>query len=121
MELYTISMSQWRKAKAKDIEIFDITYKSGDKRLAPENSLLWPYKRGEVSDEEYTRVYLNKLRDVAREDPGAFKQILDSGTPLALACFCPAGKFCHRHLLKDFILHIAKCNNLSVDYKGEIV
>ena len=121
MELWTISISQWRKAKARGIELIDITVKSGDKLFAPESSVLWAYKAGEVSEDEYTRLYLNKLRDASRASPEAFKMFLSQDGPVAVGCYCRAGIFCHRHLFVQFMEHVARGNGYSLSYRGEIL
>lgn len=121
LTLYTIAIPQWRKAKEKNIELFDITVKSGYKPFAPYDDVLWAYKRGEVSDEEYTRLYLEKLRKRFIEAPEDFEAFLGRPGPLAIACYCKAGKFCHRHLFIEFISQVAQDNEYDLVYDGEIV
>ncbi len=121
MDLYTIAIPQWRKAKARHIELFDITVKSGYKPFAPYDDVLWAYKRGEVSDEEYTQLYLEKLRKRFIEAPEDFEAFLERPGPLAIACYCKAGKFCHRHLYLQYILEVAEDNGYAVQYRGEIL
>ncbi|MCY1349219.1 hypothetical protein D9M68_18260 [compost metagenome] len=121
MELYTIAIPQWRKAKAKDIEVFDITVKSGFEPFAPEPSVLWAYKRGEVSDELYTELYLKRLREQFRASPEVFESFLQRPGPIAASCYCTAGKFCHRHLFVQFILELAEDNGYDVFPRGEIL
>lgn len=121
MDLYTIAIPQWRKAKERGIELFDITVKSGYKPFAPYDDVLWAYKRGEVSDEEYTQLYLEKLRKRFIEAPEDFQQFLEKSGPVAVACYCRAGKFCHRHLFVGFIQEVADDNGYTVRYAGEIL
>lgn len=124
MTWYTISLSQHHKAKALGVILVDVTVKSGDQRFAPHADVLWAYKREEVSDEEYTRRYREKLENLFQRDPGAFEELLSkvvSGTPHAIACYCRAGKFCHRHILREFLEEIADDNEIVFRYLGEIL
>lgn len=121
MDIYTIAIPQWRKAKARDIELFDITVKSGFQLFAPEASVLWAYKRGEVSDDLYTELYLNRIREHLRQSPEVFEDFLKKPGPIALGCYCSAGKFCHRHLFLEFIRTIAEDNGYCLKYCGEIL
>jgi len=121
MDLYTIAIPQWRKAKAQNIELFDITVKSGYKPFAPYDNVLWAYKRGEVTDEEYTHIYLEKLKKHFREAPEDFEGFLQRPGPIAIACYCTAGKFCHRHLYLQYIQAVADDNGYLVRYLGEIL
>ncbi len=121
MELYTVSLSQWRKAKALDIPLIDITVKSGLRVFAPDESVLWAYKRGEVTDERYTELYLARLGEQFRTQPEAFQSFLEQEGKVAVACYCAAGKFCHRHLFVDFIAELGDNNGYSVTIKGEIM
>lgn len=121
MDLYTISLSQWRKAKDLQIELFDITVKSGFKLFAPEDAVLWAYKRGEVSDDQYTDLYLERLRNNFRASPEGFRTFLEREGKTAVACYCPAGKFCHRHLFVSFIKELGDDNGYTIKYRGEIL
>jgi|SRR5690606_14068686 len=120
MDVYTIQMSQWRLAKAQGITFKDITVKSGDQRFAPYPEVLWGYKRGEVDEETYTHLYHEKLHKLLLESPAAYSELLRSTEPIALACYCPPGTFCHRHLLVKVLKKLASKNNLPFEYKGEL-
>jgi len=121
MNLYTIAIPQWRKAKAEGIELFDITVKSGFEPFAPYKDVLYAYKRGEVTDDQYTEIYLTKLTERLRAVPEDFQGFLERPGPIAVACYCKAGKFCHRHLFVDFIREVADDNGYTIYYLGEIV
>lgn len=121
MDIYTIALSQWRKAKEEGIELVDITVKSGIQTFAPEPAVLWAYKRGEVSDDQYTDLYIKRMREQFRARPEAFEEFLNKEGKVAVACYCPAGKFCHRHLFIDFIKAIGDDNGYTLKYCGEIV
>lgn len=121
LSIYTIAIPQWRKAKAQGIELFDITAKSGFEPFAPYKDVLYAYKRGEVTDDEYTKIYLNKLREHFRAVPEDFQNFLERQAPVAIACYCKAGSFCHRYIFKTFIMEVAEDNGYDVEYKGEIL
>ena len=121
MKLYTISMSQWRKAKSMDVELVDITVKSGIKAFAPESALVRLYKEGGISEEHYTQLYEKRIRNELVERPEVFQVLLDKDTSIALACYCKAGTFCHRHLFIDILSEIADDNGYDIEHCGEIV
>lgn len=120
MQAYTIALSQWRKAKTRDVELLDITVKSGVATFAPEEKLLWAYKRGEVSEEDYRTAYLARLETSLRNNPEAFEGLLERTEPIALACYCRAGVFCHRHILVEFLSELADDNDMHFKYLGEL-
>lgn len=121
MDLYTIALSQWRKAKERNIELIDITVKSGILVFAPEPSVLWAYKRGEVTDDQYTELYIKRMGEQFRASPEVFQSFLEKEGPVAVACYCAAGKFCHRHLFMGYIRALGDDNGYTVRYCGEIV
>lgn len=121
MELYTVALSQWRKAKERQIELIDITVKSGLLVFAPDPSVLWAYKRNEVSDDEYTDLYLKRLREQLWAHPEDFQKFLENEGPVAVACYCRAGKFCHRHIFAPFMQEVAEDNGYTLRLRGEIL
>lgn len=121
MKWYTIAIPQWRKAKVLGVELFDITVKSGDQRFAPDADVLWAYKRGEVTDEQYTEIYREKMRKQLLSTPEAFEELLEGTTDKAVACYCTAGKFCHRHIYIEVLSEIAEDNGIEFTFCGEIL
>lgn len=121
MELYTIALSKWRKAKERQIKLIDITVKSGLLVFAPEPSVLWAYKRNEVSDDQYTVLYLERLRGQFRAHPEAFQEFLEQEGPICVACYCGHGKFCHRHIFVGFMEEVAEDNGYPLKVCGEIL
>jgi uncharacterized protein YeaO (DUF488 family) len=72
------------------------------------------YKNGIITEEEYTKVYfqiINSAYNMAIEN--AFKVLL-AKNKLVLLCYCKAGEFCHRILLKDELV------KQGAEYMGEI-
>ncbi|MNP89187.1 hypothetical protein D3C85_15910 [compost metagenome] len=121
LTLYTIAIPQWRKAKELGIELFDITVKSGFEPFAPYKDVLYAYKRGEVDDDQYTEIYLKKLREHFRASPEDFEDFLKREGKFAVACYCKAGKFCHRHIFITFVLELAEDNGYDVEVVSEIL
>lgn len=120
VRVYTVALSQWRKAMKMGVELIDITVKSGDRLYAPYENVLWAYKRSEVSEEEYTTIYLDKMEKVLIESPEAIETLLEREDTVALACYCKAGSFCHRHILLEFLKDVAEDNGIDFEYLGEI-
>lgn len=114
MELYTCQMANWRKARDLGIAVLDVTFKSGDKRFAPDADLLYRYKDGTVSDEQYTERYIELMDTRYAEDPGMLSVITEHES-LCLMCYCAPGQFCHRHLLTKWL-----AQHIKVSYRGEI-
>lgn len=114
MELYTYQLSKWRKVKEMGIFYMDTTIKSGDPMLAPTWPLLSAYKYYGLSQEDYTKAYNALLDERLAEHPEYFNDLFNIET-LAVGCYCRAGKFCHRHLLVEFI-----DKHTETIYRGEI-
>lgn len=119
MNLYTIQMASWREAKRLGIPLYDITCKSGDEIFAPERSDLYEHKAGRMSDEEYTRRYREKMLRTYNFYRPEWDRFIQKEV-VALACYCPAGKFCHRYLLKDILLKLHMRLHLPCAYLGEV-
>lgn len=123
--IWTVQIAQWRKVDRDTISFFDITVKSGDRSFAPTWNLLKGYKDGAVSEDEYTRVYLELMRERISANKDHFVNTLLSLTEdkqsIALACYCPQGKFCHRHLLSEVIFpEFSDLLQISFKHHGEI-
>lgn len=119
MELYTVAMYNWRKAKAKGIEVQDTTVRSGNSMFAPSWEMVRAYKAGELSEEDYTKQYYEKMRHSFRIHRDKWLAFFKQDK-VALACYCPPTKFCHRLLLKTILLKIAEVEGISVEDCGEI-
>lgn len=114
MEIYTCQMANWRKARDLGIPVFDITLKSGDKRFAPDSDLLYKYKAGNLSEHDYTARYI-ELMDQRWTDDAHLLDDITKHEKLCLMCYCGPGKFCHRHLLVEWL-----SKRIRVSYQGEI-
>ena len=73
------------------------------RKLAPKNSTLLAYRRGEITEQEYIELYyeqvLNKLdpREVYND------LIKLCGEDAVLLCWCGDDKFCHRHIVAEWL------------------
>jgi len=122
LRVWTIQMGQWRKAVDKDIPLLNITIKSGEAIFAPDWDFLMAYKDSDKTLEDeriYTRAYAAKINRKLKEFPKKFLDIFDNDE-IALACYCPEGKFCHRHLFVKVLQQLGKQLGREVTYMGEI-
>lgn len=114
MEIYTYQLSNWRKVKDLGVLYMDTTIKSGDWMLAPTWGLLAAYKYNGATEAEYTEGYNQLLETRLIEFPEYFDELFNVEA-LAVGCYCRPGKFCHRHLLVQFLEKHTECI-----YRGEI-
>lgn len=117
--IWTIQMSKWRVAKERGIAFLDITAKSGIAAFAPDFNDIMKYKRGELSEEEYTEIYLKRMERSKVACPRFWKS-LNRRYEVALACYCKAGVFCHRHLFKDLMQKELEQQGFTVIQEGEL-
>ena len=72
--------------------------------LAPDSDTLWAHKNEYIDDKEYTRQYLDKLNRIL--DNGTLQSIIENlkaHDKVLLLCYEGKYKFCHRHILADFL------------------
>ena len=82
----------------------DVTVKSATGRatvFAPSWELVVRHKADAISDEEYTKQYLQILDHVPEEDWVWLHDQAVRGLVVVL-CYCPGRSFCHTHLLIDY-------------------
>jgi hypothetical protein len=106
----------------------DITVKGNDpagKIYAPTWNMVQGWKNNSLSNEEYTDMYYHLLLDRWNNRPGFADEITRlvemvkdtdnmQARDVTLVCFCPAGSFCHRYLLVNFLEY-----NYDIPYGGE--
>jgi uncharacterized protein YeaO (DUF488 family) len=92
---------------------FDITVATGVKPFAPTWDMVSGYKDGKITEEEYTKQYMAKMRDSYNHRRDLWDWVIKQ-KELVLVCFCPAGAFCHRVLLANILV------KLGAEYCGEI-
>ena len=69
--------------------------------LCPDEKILWGYKNGEIDEMEYTSLYLDQLDRVGIRN--ILAGIHSFGDNVVLLCWESPEKFCHRHILADYI------------------
>lgn len=123
MKIRTIQISNAVKFEiADDPDYIDVTIKSASgigSYFAPTWGLVSSYKQGNITPEQYKQVYLAKLRSLYRKHKQVFIDLLKRDEVI-LACYCRPGTFCHRKVLVEVLLAVAKANGISAEYAGEI-
>lgn len=117
MDLYT---AQYRYVGEDRL---DITVKGQDpigKFLAPTWDMVLSLKRSipgtdEYTEQKYTEDYLRMLANTPPQHQWVWDLVLGHKS-ITLVCFCPSGAFCHRYLLKEYLLY---CYPDQVTYMGE--
>ena len=119
MELYTSQLSQWRSVKALNIPYIDTTIKSGLTYFSPTWEMVSNYKKGLLSEQEYTLRYFRLMTQSQINIPKAWKKLFNYDQ-LCIMCYCQRETFCHRHLLKNIIKDYAEVHEFAFQYRGEI-
>ena len=70
-------------------------------QLFPSDNILWDHKKGKIDNMEYTSKYLAQLDDIGIDR--IIKTIQIFGDDVVLLCWESPEKFCHRHILADYI------------------
>ena len=83
-------------------------------QLFPSNKILWDYKKGKIDEMEYTSKYLDQLNELGVDR--IIKMIQIFGDNVVLLCWESPEKFCHRHILADYI---SKNSNINVEEFGK--
>lgn len=87
------------------IDALDITVKSGDPCFAPTWAMVMGWKKGEITDAQYTEMYYARMRESYRTNRSRWEEVL-SHSSVTLLCYCPKGTFCHRYLLADILVKL---------------
>ena len=69
--------------------------------LFPDEKILWDYKKGDFDEMEYTSKYLTQLDGMGIDK--IIKTIQIFGDDVVLLCWESPEKFCHRHILANYI------------------
>lgn len=120
MEIFTIQMSHWREARSRKIELVDTTVKGKSKLFAPTWDMVMGHKNGTLSDEDYTKQYRHRMIQSWLANREEWEAFLRREEPVAIACYCNVGCFCHRLLLKDIFEELCKKLNIPFLYYGEL-
>lgn len=119
IRVYTTQISQWRLVKKLGISFIDITVKTGCKAFAPRWEDLMQYKNGTMGREEYTDIYLQRMQKSLELFPHEWDKLKDHDS-IALACYCGAGDFCHRHIFQLLVRDYLTKQGVNVIMKDEI-
>ncbi len=88
--------------KKGSVNEIDITIKSGAKLVAPTWGMVMGWKDGTITDQEYTRMYLNILEKNKEKIIEWLKSLkLDR---IVFMCYCRDNTFCHTYLLIDWLV-----------------
>jgi len=76
--------------------------------LYPSEDILWNYKNGKMDEMKYTSMYLDQLDKLGIRN--ILLKIHHYGDDVILLCWEAPDKFCHRHILADYINRNSKLN-----------
>lgn len=95
------------------VDRFDITVKGkANLTFAPTWQMVNGHKNGTLADEQYIDLYTERMRWTYKNNPKTWQELLGKDE-VTLVCFCAAGDFCHRLILKDILV------KLGAEYQGE--
>ena len=120
MKIYTCTISRIEEAEDLGIYAHDITIKSGDKKFAPTWELLMRYKEVKCPSHQYTAEYLELMRESYRQDPEYWVSFCKMEVSIAVSCYYPVGRFCHRYLFVEIIKKVCKKHKIPFKYIGEL-
>ncbi len=112
VKVYTSTI---RKHK-NNYRALDVTIKSQSRigtLFAPTWNMVWDYKNKVISEEQYTNLYLDHMRQSYKLNKDVWDKIL-SRNEIIFLCYCHKGNFCHRILLAKIF------KKLGGTYEGEI-
>lgn len=118
INVWTVQLSKWRKLKKDDIKLLDITAKSGVSSFSPLYSNVMLYKQGLLDEEEYTELYLEKMKESIVTNSKHW-DMLSMYPRVAVACYCKEGVFCHRHLFVPLMSDYLTKKGFVIKLKGE--
>ena len=120
MELYTVQLAQWREAKKKGIHLLDTTVRSGEAWLAPTWEMVLAIKDGSISEEAYRKLYVDRMVGSYHAHQDLWLSLIKMDK-IAIGCYCAAGKFCHRHILRELLEGLCRKQNIPFTYGGELL
>lgn len=121
MPLKIWTSSQAVVKKHKNWPVLDITARGKSDNTSGIGSIFapaWSYVRdhqtGKITDAQYTNLYHKDMLASYHANKQAWLEVLNR-SEVVLVCFCKSGKFCHRHLLVQYL------TKLGADYQGELL
>jgi len=128
MELYTCRVADKALCQTRRITFLDTTVKSGVLAFAPTWEMVWSIKNTynapqavrAAAQEAYTQAYQVAMQASQKTHKPAW-DALKKYTRLAIACYCPDGQFCHRHLFADILEdYLWTEHEIQADLQGEV-
>lgn len=116
--IWTSQMAKHRLAKELGVFFLDTTAMTGVRHFAPEMRNVRLYKDGVLGEEEYTRLYVDKMRQSVKANRSVWDDLAQHDRIIA-ACYCKAGAFCHRHLWLDLVTKYFAAQKVLVIDMGE--
>lgn len=116
----TIQISKWRIARNLNVDFVDTTVKSGYNLFSPTWDMVLSHKAKTMSDEEYTKLYYERMRENWNSRRDEWLRFMQQEQPIALACYCSPEKFCHRHLLVKILEKLCQKQGIDFKYYGEL-
>jgi len=111
-------MARHRRLKELGVPFLDITAMSGLQHFAPEMRYVRMYKSGTMLEDEYTRIYIDKMRRSVRDHAKAWEDLAQY-EKVAVACYCRVGVFCHRHIWVTLVKKYFARKGIAVIDMGE--
>ena len=97
--MFRVSISRTAPSNSNDLQLI---------KLAPTADLLQKHKSNSITNDKYTSVYHNQLLKL--ENDGyiakfvkALSTLQELHKDVVLLCYEKSGKFCHRHLLAEYL------------------
>lgn len=119
MQIWTMQLSRWRLAKKFDIEVANITAKSGVPTFAPRFQDVMEYKGGQINETEYSALYLGRMQMSFVRNRVAWEDLKHKGN-VAYACYCRQDVFCHRHLFVGLLTKWFDRDGVDYELMGEL-
>jgi uncharacterized protein YeaO (DUF488 family) len=86
-------------------DALDVSVKSGDACFAPTWAMVIDWKKGKITNAQYTEMYYARMRESYRTNRSRWEEVLALPS-VTLLCFCKKGTFCHRYLLADMLVKL---------------
>ena len=124
IDFFTAQMNVGKALKGRDdYRFIDTTFRSTDvlgQLLAPTEEMVKGVKYRGMSERAYRHQYISRLKSNSAE---ITEQLSGESNVLVFACYCGVDCFCHRHLLRDWLLaRVGGCflGELTTKQIGEI-
>jgi hypothetical protein len=117
--IYTGQIAKRHDYAKAGLIFIDTTVKSGIKAFAPTWDIVMDVKAGKITELEYTKAYRQLMGLSYKHNQNDWIELLSSEAPVVICCYCPEGKFCHRHVLLGYLVAAGHKHGLPVNAAGE--